>query len=407
MIKKYPQRIVQQDAQGIVLHLNIPRLDLPAIDEMGFFQGVCQHALSAQGWIPQDTPKLSVVRRSDSHLVLACAFTPLPPVRLPATLSVTIEAPPMQTPQPEALMAELEALQVRWGKTTAVNRTIQTGDMVCIDAVGLCEGELVPLSIQQGFWLSIQDKNGPLATGLRGAQVGEQRRIAYALPEDYPTAHWRGAAAVYVVRVREVQALQVPVVSDLARLCDLPGVHNEETLFAALHEIQREALHVQWHTHLRQRILDTLLKETILKVPTAWIEEQLTALWAESDGRKRDAILSTLALEPAEQAALKNGFSSWQKHPHLSAKVHQDLAYQLLLQAVVHQQKLALSDAHIEAALERSGQPLNLSSDQVWQQLVQAQSAQQFLNQLTLDLAERYLVKQAQIRHGETLLQSA
>lgn len=407
MIKKYPQRIVQHDAQGIVLHLKIPVADLPPTDEIGFFQGVCQHSLTTQGWTPHQAPVLTVIHRSDSHLVLACAFTPLPPVRLPAKLSVTVEAPPIQAPQPEELMAQLETLQIRWGKTTEVNRPVQTGDMVCIDAVGLCQGELVPQSVQHGFWLSIQDKNGPLATGLRGAQVGTQRRIDYTLPEDYPTAQWRGAAAVYVVRVREVQALQVPVVSDLARLCELPGVHDEESLFAALHAIQRELHQAQWQTHLRQRILHTLLKSATLKVPTPWIEEKLTALWTETDGLKLALILPLLDLEPQEETALKNGLSSWQKHPHLSARVQRDLAYQLLLQAVVHQQKLTLSDAHIEKALTQLGQPLQLSATQVWQQLEKDQRAQQFLNQLTLDHAERYLVKQAQIRHGDTLLQTA
>lgn len=405
MIKKYPQRILRQDAQSIVLHLNIPVADLTdTAEEMAFFQQVCQQHIEAQGWVPYQPPELNVTQRNASHLTLACQFTPLPPVRLPAQLAVTVEAPPINTPQPEELMAQLEALQIRWGKLEKVQRPIQNGDMVCIDAVGLCQGELVPQSVQHGFWLSIQAKNGPLATGLLGAQVGEQRRIDYVLPANYPAEHWQGAAAIYVVRVREVQALRVPVISDLAKVCDLPQVHDEESLFAALHNIQRELHQAQWQTQLRQRILHTLLKASNLSVPAPWVEEQLTALWHESDGQKLAHIVPLLTLDPQEDQALNTGFDSWKKHPHLRAKVQRDLAYQLLLQAVIRQHKLTLSEAQLEKALQTLGEPLHLSAAQVWQQLEKDHSAQQFLAQLTLDHAERYLVKQARVRHGDTLL---
>jgi FKBP-type peptidyl-prolyl cis-trans isomerase (trigger factor) len=403
-IGKYPQRVSQTD-QRISLHFTLPVADVPTNAEQNFFQDLCRSAIEAQGWEPCKEPIIQVLRRTESHLMLECLIDLFPPVKLPASLELTVEAPPIKAPQPEEIMSRIEALQLRFGKTEKVERPARWGDMVRLDVIGICEGLLVPQSVQDSFWLSLQEKNGPLAAGLVGAQAGQQKRIAYTLAKDFAYQPWQGASATYVVYVHEVQSLQVPVVSDLPVLSDLPNVHDEESLFATLHEEVREMHQAQWQTRLRQRVLSTLLKVTPMTVPAVWVEESFDALWQATDGKALDRIAPHFELSLQEQSAVfEKGLGSWQKHAHLKQKVKQDLACQLLLWAVIREHKLQLSESKIENTLSALGAPLHLSAQQVWANLQEDRQDQRFLNQLSLDHAERYLVKQARIRHGDEML---
>ncbi len=404
MIKAYPQR-VHQTEQRITLQLNIPVADIPPEGELPFFQQLCKNAIDTQKWEACREPVIQVTRRTGSHLTIECLIDVFPSIHLPADLALIVEAPPMQTPQPEEIMSRIEALQIRFGKTKTVSRAAQWGDMVRIDAVGICQGELIPHSVKHSFWLSLQEKNGALAAGLVGSNAGEQKRIDYTLAEDFPYEPWQGANANYAVYLHEVQSLQVPIASDLPVLSDLPNVHDEESLFAALHEELREMHQAQWQKRLRKRILGALLKTSPVKVPSAWTEESFETLWKATDGKLLNAIATQLQLPPQEHTAIfENGFSSWQKQAHLKQEVKQDLAHQLLLWAVIREHKLALSEARIEQTLSHLGAPLHLSAEQVWANLQADREDQRFLNQLALDQAERHLIKQVRVRSGEEIL---
>ena len=380
-MKKYPQR-GRQDDQRICLHLNIPVTDVPAEGEQVFFQTLCKAAIDSQEWEPCREPVIRVIRRTDSHLTVEFLIDLFPSIVLPASLAVTVEAPPIDTPQPEEIMARIEALQVQFGQTERVERGAQWGDMVCIDVIGICQGELVPQSVQHKFWLSLQSKNGPLAAALVGTQAGEHKRVAYTLAEDFPYAPWQEAAAHYAVYVHEVQALQVPIASDLPLLSDLPHVQDEESLFAALHEELRESHQAQWRTRLRKRVLAALLKVTPIKVPGVWVQESFESLWQSTDKALLAAISSHLQLPPEEhKAVFEKGFDSWQKHTHLKQQIQQDLAYQLLLWAVIRDHQLQLSASQIDTSLRTVGDPLHLSAEQVWANLQKDGEDQKFLNQ--------------------------
>lgn len=394
----------QQQQHQLRLSLQLSPAELPTdpAAREAALQQFCAQILRENAWEPSREPRLEIVRETPQQLQVSCVVELFPSVTLPQHLNVELTAPAMLLPQEEDLLARVQALQLQYAEQTDVTRPADWGDLICVDWIGTCSDQLIPESVRSRFWLLLSQDPwaSPLAAFLHGVQAGQQLSVSQPLAADFPYLPWRGKTAQYHVFVHAVQAVRVPPANDL--LAQLNGLADFEALLSQLHKDLRAEKQAAWRQQLREQVVAEVLSQSRLQVPASWIKDTLEASWEATDKAALQALQPHL---PQAAALLENGLKSWQQQRHLYQSHEQALATQLVLRAVARQQQLQLKEAEITAALDTLGQPLNLSADLVWGALQQDAQDHRLLNQLLLDKAADWLVRQASIYYESQLLQ--
>lgn len=395
---------VQQQQHKLQLHLQLKPAELPAdpVARQHELQRICGQILHANGWEPSREPQFEIQNETPQQIQIRCLIELFPKVTLPQHLEIALTAPAIDLPQEQELLERIQALQVRYGEQELLARPADWGDTLCVDWVGHCQGQLIPQSAYTDFWLLLHQESwaSPLASALHGARAGEARSIQQKLASDFPYLPWRGKTAEYTVYVQSVYALRVPPASDL--LAQISGLATDfDGLLHHLHTALREEKQASWWHSLREQVVAELVKTTRLQVPPEWVQDTLIAAWEATD----QSILTEICVRlPVAAELLKTGLKTWLQQPHLYQQYERALATQLVLRAVAHRQQLHLADAEISQSLHTVGNPLNLSAERVWEAIQRDGQDHRFLNQLLLDKAANWLVRQAQIRYQDQIL---
>ncbi len=394
---------LKQVPNQIQLTIQLPLTDLAqaADQRKAQLQAASAKLIQKYQWQVAREPQIKTVRENSGILEILCTVDLLPEMIVPENMDLQIEAPELALPQEQDLMERIQALQIRFGETKPSQTAADWGDLVRIDWIGICQNDLIPLSPKAGFFMLLHQEPwaSPLAATLIGAQAGDSRIYTETLPQDHPYLPWRGQSAEYHIYVESVQNLTVPPHQYLAQAAGLGS--DFDTLLSHLHQEIRDQNQTRWRQNIQQRLMKQILKSCQGKVPEYWIEAGLAAWWQESDATQLVEMQDHL---PIASAFLKAGQKNWQVHSYLAQKIKQDLSFQLLLNSLAERNPDGLKEAEITQTLEAVGAPLNMNSELVWNALQRDGQTQLFLNQIRLEKASRWLLKQAQIRCGEQIL---
>jgi len=172
--------------------------------------------------------------------------------------------------------------------------------------------------------------------GLVGASIGEQREIQLTFPDDYGHEALRGKPAEFKVRVKDIQAKELPAVDDeFAR--DLEH-ESLEALRADIRKRLEEAAGRRADSQLREAIIDKLVDSNPIPVPPSLVERQQQAILAEF--RQLQQMLGReLPLDQLTQQ---------QMHARAVRKIQAGI----LFSTIAEQQKVDVGDAEVEAKLK-------------------------------------------------------
>lgn len=381
----------------VKLRVQLPA-DSPGSTDLAVMRAAVREVLADKKWVPAREPRLT----PQGPQQFICELELFPEVSLP-TMPLQLEVPPLPAPQETELLSALEALQVRLAEQLPAERS-DWGQLLVVDLLGRCQGEIIPLSVQQRVPLLLL-KSHPQAEALQalvGLRPGEQAVFEQTLGESFPHVPWRGAVAHYTVHVHSCSALRVPAADDaLAQACGAGPRFDD--LLGVLHEQLRQENRARWRQRVRDRLVGMLVAAARVDVPEAWVHEQLQALWSESDGQLLPSL--ALALTPAEVAS---SWRTWQSQPWLKQQQQRNLKTRLVLR------QLGL-EAGIEVDAETLLRPLQVRESLLpeaqslpwqarWQQLQQEGLATAYADQVWLDRVVTWLVDQVRLSsHGETL----
>ena len=139
-----------------------------------------------------------------------------PEVKLGAykDLEVSVEASKEVTD--EEVDAKLESERKNLSELVVKEGAAENGDTVVIDFVGSVDG--VEFDGGKGENHSLELGSGQFIPGfedqLVGAKAGDEVEVKVTFPEDYQAADLAGKAAVFVTKVNEVKAKEVPALDD-------------------------------------------------------------------------------------------------------------------------------------------------------------------------------------------------
>ena len=201
-----------------------------------------------------------------------------PEVKLGAykDLEVSVEASKEVTD--EEVDAKLESERKNLSELVVKEGAAENGDTVVIDFVGSVDG--VEFDGGKGENHSLELGSGQFIPGfedqLVGAKAGDEVEVKVTFPEDYQAADLAGKAAVFVTKVNEVKAKEVPALDDeLAKDLD-DEVDTLDELKAKYRKELEAAKEIAFDDAVEGAALDLAVENAeIVELPAEMVENEV------------------------------------------------------------------------------------------------------------------------------------
>lgn len=201
-----------------------------------------------------------------------------PEVKLGAykDLEVSVEASKEVTD--EEVDAKLENERKNLAELVVKEGAAENGDTVVIDFVGSVDG--VEFDGGKGENHSLELGSGQFIPGfedqLVGAKAGDEVEVKVTFPEDYQAADLAGKAAVFVTKVNEVKAKEVPALDDeLAKDLD-DEVETLDELKAKYRKELEAAKEIAFDDAVEGAALDLAVENSeIVELPAEMVEDEV------------------------------------------------------------------------------------------------------------------------------------
>ena len=201
-----------------------------------------------------------------------------PEVKLGAykDLEVSVEASKEVTD--EEVDAKLENERNNLAELVVKEGAAENGDTVVIDFVGSVDG--VEFDGGKGENHSLELGSGQFIPGfedqLVGAKAGDEVEVKVTFPEDYQAADLAGKAAVFVTKVNEVKAKEVPALDDeLAKDLD-DEVETLDELKAKYRKELEAAKEIAFDDAVEGAALDLAVENAeIVELPAEMVEDEV------------------------------------------------------------------------------------------------------------------------------------
>lgn len=201
-----------------------------------------------------------------------------PEVKLGAykDLEVSVEASKEVTD--EEVDAKLENERKNLAELVVKDGAAENGDTVVIDFVGSVDG--VEFDGGKGENHSLELGSGQFIPGfedqLVGAKAGDEVEVKVTFPEDYQAADLAGKAAVFVTKVNEVKAKEVPALDDeLAKDLD-DEVETLDELKAKYRKELEAAKEIAFDDAVEGAALDLAVENAeIVELPAEMVEDEV------------------------------------------------------------------------------------------------------------------------------------
>ena len=201
-----------------------------------------------------------------------------PEVKLGAykDLEVSVEASKEVTD--EEVDAKLENERKNLAELVVKEGAAENGDTVVIDFVGSVDG--VEFDGGKGENHSLELGSGQFIPGfedqLVGAKAGDEVEVKVTFPEDYQATDLAGKAAVFVTKVNEVKAKEVPALDDeLAKYLD-DEVETLDELKAKYRKELEAAKEIAYDDAVEGAALDLAVENAeIVELPAEMVEDEV------------------------------------------------------------------------------------------------------------------------------------
>ena len=252
------------------------------------------------------------------------------------------------------------------------------GNLVELTIANLDEGEDAearPYSLVLGEGQAIPD----LEERVLGLALGETKDVEVRFPEDYPEEAKRGRARKLRLTLREVKRQELPALDDeFARETgdfeDLKALKDSVRA-----DLEKEAVR-EADAKVRDALIQEIVKANDVPAPKSLVE-RLTRGYAEAYGIP-EAQLGTFRAEfaPVAEAQVRRG---------------------LVLDAVVEAQKLAATEADIDARVSELAQARNAPPAQLYASLEKAGRLRDLERALTEEKAFTWLLSQSTVTEAK------
>ena len=285
-----------------------------------------------------------------------------PEVKLGAykDLEVSVEASKEVTD--EEVDAKLENERKNLAELVVKEGAAENGDTVVIDFVGSVDG--VEFDGGKGENHSLELGSGQFIPGfedqLVGAKAGDEVEVKVTFPEDYQAADLAGKAAVFVTKVNEVKAKEVPALDDeLAKDLD-DEVETLDELKAKYRKELEAAKEIAFDDAVEGAALDLAVENAeIVDLPEEMIHEEVHRSINEFLGNMQRQGISP------EMYFQITGTTQEDLHKQYEAEAESRTKTNLVVEAVAKAEGFEATEEEINAEIEQLAADYNMPVEQV------------------------------------------
>lgn len=217
-------------------------------------------AVEASGIEPVDRPEVDIVSmNTEDGVVLKAVVTVKPEMKVGNYIGLKAEKA-ANTVEDAAVDAEVNRLRERNARLVAREGKAQDGDITDIDFEGFVDGEAFDGGKGEHFSLTLG--SGQFIPGFEeqivGHEAGEEFDVNVTFPEDYHAKELAGKAAVFKVKLNEVQYKELPVADDeFAK--DVSEYDTLDEFKASIRKNMEEAAEKQAELEVENALVDQLV----------------------------------------------------------------------------------------------------------------------------------------------------
>lgn len=233
------------------------------------------------------------------------------------------------------------------------DRAVREGDLALIDFEGFKDGKPFAETPKTENFLMKVGMNQILKDfddQLIGMNSGETKEINISFPESYPNDKFANLDIAFQVSLREIKQEILPEVND-----ELAKRFGKQTLDELKDEIiadLKQGYEKRTEQEQAEQIFEALLEKTDFEVPDVMTEYELEGIISEID---RSLTYQNTSME--EQGFTKEVLSA--KYRDTAVKQSKR---RLILNKLIEQEKMTVSDEEVENALKEMAQALNKTS---------------------------------------------
>ena len=285
-----------------------------------------------------------------------------PEVKLGAykDLEVSVEASKEVTD--EEVDAKLESERKNLSELVVKEGAAENGDTVVIDFVGSVDG--VEFDGGKGENHSLELGSGQFIPGfedqLVGAKAGDEVEVKVTFPEDYQAADLAGKAAVFVTKVNEVKAKEVPALDDeLAKDLD-DEVETLDELKAKYRKELEAAKEIAFDDAVEGAALDLAVENAeIVELPAEMVEDEVHRAMNEFMGNMQRQGISP------EMYFQITGTTQEDLHKQYEADADKRVKTNLVIEAVAAAEGFDVTEEEIQKEINDLAAEYNMEVSQV------------------------------------------
>jgi len=273
-----------------------------------------------------------------------------PKLELPDLAGITVTVDAVEITEAE-IDEQVESLRIRFGTLTAVEKNVENGDFVSLNLIARINGEVVDGGTANNISYEVgSDKMLPgLDDALQGMGAGQTKTFSTELFGGEPGSESEGGAAGEVeVTLNAVKKRELPPLDD-----SFAALASEFETLAELRSDFKTRLErvksLEQGAQARDLLVEELLTKVEIPIPESYVlaetEEHLKGEGRESDDAHRAEVDADL------RKSLKNNF---------------------LLDAIVDQEKVEVSEEELSEFIVRTAMRYGMSPDQFTNEVAKA-----------------------------------
>ena len=285
-----------------------------------------------------------------------------PEVKLGAYKDLEVSVEVSKEVTDEEVDAKLENERKNLAELVVKEGAAENGDTVVIDFVGSVDG--VEFDGGKGENHSLELGSGQFIPGfedqLVGAKAGDEVEVKVTFPEDYQATDLAGKAAVFVTKVNEVKAKEVPALDDeLAKDLD-DEVETLDELKAKYRKELEAAKEIAYDDAVEGAALDLAVENAeIVELPAEMVEDEVHRAMNEFMGNMQRQGISP------EMYFQITGTTQEDLHKQYEADAAARTKTNLVVEAVAKAEGFEATDEEVTAEIEQLAADYNMPVEQV------------------------------------------
>ena len=317
-------------------------------------------AVEASGIEPVDRPEVDIVSMNTADgVVLKAVVTVKPEMKVGNYIGLKAEKA-ANTVEDAAVDAEVDRLRERNARLVAREGKAQDGDITDIDFEGFVDGEAFDGG--KGVHFSLTLGSGQFIPGFEeqvaGHEAGEEFDVNVTFPEDYHAKELAGKAAVFKVKLNEVQYKELPAADDeFAK--DVSEYDTLEEFKASIRKNMEESAEKQAELEVENTLVDQLVATLEGDIPPVMIETRIDEMVRDFDYRLSQQglrLADYLKYIGGDEAKFREGFKE---------QAEKQVKMRLALEAVAKAENIEASEEDFENEVKRIADTYKMEVEKV------------------------------------------